>query len=103
MTPEELLETMRSVLAEEKAAILRFDARGITRANEAKQAVLRRLQAAAVEHRPALYAALDELKPALQCNLILLAHAGAYIRDTQQEIERDAPASEIPLVIRKSA
>lgn len=102
MTPEEVLERMRAVIAEEREAILRFDAAGITRASDAKQRALRRLAELCADERRELYAKLDELAPALRCNLILLAHARAYIRDMQEELEREAANSALPLVRRKT-
>ena len=102
MTPDELLETMRALLLDEREAILRFDGEGLARANEAKSDVLRELRAAPSTERPALYAALDQLQPALRCNLILLTHARSYVRDMQEEVEANNSTSG-PLFTRKSA
>lgn len=102
MTPEELIDTMRTVLAAEREGILRFDTDAVTHANEQKTSILRRLHASPLADRPALFAALDELKPALRCNLILLAHARAYLHDMQEELARERPSSVLPLVTRKT-
>ncbi|HVH43891.1 MAG TPA: hypothetical protein VM925_16170 [Labilithrix sp.] len=84
MTADELLETMRAALAEEREGILRFDAAVVARANDTKQSILARLQQTPAEDRAPLLAALDELQPSLRCNLILLTHARTYLRDAQQ-------------------
>jgi len=103
MTPDELLETMRAVLTDEREGILRFDGEVISRASEAKSAVLRRVRAAPLAERPALCAALDELQPALRCNLILLTHARAYLRDMQEELQAKSESAVIPVITRRSA
>ena len=102
MTPEELIETMSTVLAEEREGILRFDTDAVTHANEAKASILRRLREAPFSERPALFAALEELQPALRCNLILLTHARAYLRDMQEELAHERPSTIVPLVTRKA-
>lgn len=100
MTPEEVLEKMRAVLAEEREAILRLDAAGVARASDAKEHVLHQLQELCADERPALYAVLDQLAPALRNNLILLAHARAYIREMQRELARAAPPSTMPVTLK---
>ena len=101
MTPDELLETMRALLQDEREAIRRFDSEAISRANDAKSAILDKLRTASTMQRPALYAVLDQLQPELRCNLILLTHARSYVRDMQEEL--DAELSNVPFVMRKSA
>lgn len=100
MTPEEALETMRTVLAEERDAILRLDAAGVARASDAKERVLRRLHELCADERRPLYAVLDQLAPVLRNNLILLAHARAYIREMQRELERAAPPTFVPATLK---
>ncbi len=101
MTPEELIETMHTVLAEEREGILRFDSDAVAHANEQKTSILRRLRESPLAERPALLAAHDELQPALRCNLILLTHARAYLRELQEELARERPSTIVPLVTRK--
>ena len=87
MTPEELLQTMRAALAEEREAIRRLDSEAIARANETKEAVLRRLRDSPPSARASLHAALDELKVDLRANLVLLTHARAYLREAQDAVK----------------
>lgn len=83
MTAAELLETMRTALAEEREAVRRFDAVGIAQANARKDLVLRRLRETPPSERGPLFAALDELKADLHANLTLLIQAQAYVREAK--------------------
>ncbi|MBX3258129.1 MAG: hypothetical protein KIS78_12225 [Labilithrix sp.] len=106
MTADQLLHKMRAVLADEREGILRFDAVLIARANDAKELVLRALRETPAAQRAPLFAALEELKPDLRCNQILLAHAQAYLEDVREEARaRDErrTSSVVPLVRRKAS
>lgn len=102
---DELLQTMRAALADEREGIIRFDAAVVGRANDAKQTVLKRLHETPAAERGPLLAALDQLKPALRCNLILLTHARACLREAREDDEAAVKASNgvVPLFLRKTA
>jgi hypothetical protein len=89
MTAEDLLTTMRRAIADEREAIRHLDVLGIARASDMKEAVLARLRDTPPAERAPLYAALDGLKADLHCNLILLTHARAYLREAQLETARE--------------
>ncbi|MBX3220515.1 MAG: hypothetical protein KF795_08360 [Labilithrix sp.] len=81
MTAEELLRTMRDALASEREAIRRLDGRAVTEAASAKEKILAGVNAAPASERPALLAALRELRIELRRNLLLLAHARDSLRE----------------------
>jgi len=80
MDRDSVLSRLEALLAEERACIVALDAPGVERASDEKQALLD-----ALRDGPALDAALrarvEALRPALQHNLILLAHARDALRD----------------------
>jgi hypothetical protein len=84
ITPDELIRIMRAALADEREGIRRLDARAVTRANAAKNNVLYWLRSASDADRPALDAALHELSSEMHSNLVLLMHAGAYLRQAAE-------------------
>ena len=102
MTPDELLGKMRALLAEEREGILRFDSTAVTRANESKEDILRDLRQSAVAERPALFEALEQIQPELRCNLILLTHARAYLRDVQDGLVHDRSSAPVTMPTRKA-
>ena len=104
MTAEELLQIMRALLAEEREGILRFDASLVARASETKELVLRRLRETPAEERAPLLDVLDELRPDLRCNQILLTHARAYLEDMRErEDEREHRTSIVVPLLRRKA
>jgi hypothetical protein len=80
MDGADVISSLDALLRDERAAIVRLDAAAVERAAEQKQALL-----AALSAGPPLDAAaaarLGALRPALQHNLILLAHARDCLRD----------------------
>jgi hypothetical protein len=81
MKAEDLLLAMRGALAAERSAIRRLDAAAVTQAAATKEEILRGVLDAPATERPALVAALTELKLELRQNLLLLAHARDALRD----------------------
>ncbi|MBX3196720.1 MAG: hypothetical protein KF850_24380 [Labilithrix sp.] len=81
MTADELLSTMRAALEAEREAIRRLDGAAVTEAAAAKEKILLGVHGAPASERPALVAALKELKIELRRNLLLLAHARDYVRE----------------------
>jgi hypothetical protein len=98
MTAEELLVSMRAALAREREAIRRLDIEAVTEVAATKEAVLARLREAPATDRPALVAAIEELKPELRRNLVLLAHARDCLR---QAIELCAASGRRPRLTAK--
>jgi hypothetical protein len=90
ITADELLETMRAALADERQAIQTLDIHGIERASDAKDVILRRLRQVPACERGALLGALDRLQPELRENLILLTHARAYLVEAQDVTGNEA-------------
>ncbi len=88
MTADELLQSMRSALEDERAAIRRLDAQAVTQASVRKERILERVRDAPASERPQMIAALKELKTELRRNLVLLAHARDCLR---QAIEYCGP------------
>lgn len=88
MTSEELLERMRGALAEERAAIRRLDAEAVTRAAEAKEALIAQVSGAPTSERAPLVAALGTIRRELQHNLLLLAHARRYLHEAVEACAR---------------
>ncbi|HVH43894.1 MAG TPA: hypothetical protein VM925_16185 [Labilithrix sp.] len=72
---------MRNALESERAGIRRLDAEAVTQAAVTKEKLLQGLLEAPPSERPALVAALKELKVELRQNLLLLAHARDYLRE----------------------
>jgi len=81
MTPEDLIEKMGETLAAERDALRRLDVAAVVRAADAKERLLEQIKSAPSAERAGLVEALRQLRPALQQNLVLLAHARDYIRD----------------------
>ena len=81
MTPDELIQTMREVLEQERDGIRRLDASAVTKATERKEAVMKTILDTTNTERAPLIAALGELRNDLRRNLVLLAHARDYLRD----------------------
>jgi hypothetical protein len=81
MTPDELLQTMREVLEQERDGIRRLDASAVTKATDRKEEIMKNLLDAPPAERAPLIAALGELRNDLRRNLVLLAHARDYLRD----------------------
>ena len=81
MTPDELIQTMREVLEQERDGIRRLDATAVTKATERKEAVMKTILDTPNAERAPLIAALGELRNDLRRNLVLLAHARDYLRD----------------------
>jgi len=81
MTPDELIQTMREVLEQERDGIRRLDASAVTKATERKEAVMKTILDTPNTERAPLIAALGELRNDLRRNLVLLAHARDYLRD----------------------
>ncbi|MBX3258132.1 MAG: hypothetical protein KIS78_12240 [Labilithrix sp.] len=81
MTADELLSAMRAALEAEREAIRRLDGDAVTQAAAVKEEILRGVHGAPAAERPALVAALKELKIELRRNLLLLAHARDYLRE----------------------
>jgi len=84
MTADELVATMRAALESERDAIRHLDADAVNAAAAAKEKVLDALKDAPASERPALVAALGELRGELRRNLVLLAHARDYLRETAE-------------------
>lgn len=82
MKAEQLVTSMRATLAAEREAIRRLDVQGVNAAAAAKEKLLGALKDAPTSERAALVAALGELKTELRRNLVLLAHARDYLRET---------------------
>lgn len=73
---------MKTALVNERDAIRRLDAEGVTRAATEKERVMNALLATTdPKLRTELVEALGELKSELRRNLILLAHARDYLKD----------------------
>ena len=81
MNAEELVRTRRAALESEREAIRRLDREGVTQAAATKEQILTRVHDAPASERPALVAALSDLKIELRQNLLLLAHARDYLRE----------------------
>ena len=81
MTAEEMIKTMQTILRDERDAIRRLDAAAVGRATSAKETLLKDFRATPEGDRADLAAALREIKPDLQRNLILLTHARDCLRD----------------------
>lgn len=81
MTPDELIQTMREVLEQERDGIRRLDAAAVTTATERKEQIMKTLLDTPATERVPLISALGELRNELRRNLVLLAHARDYFRD----------------------
>ena len=82
MNAEQLVTDMRAALAAERDAIRRLDVQAVNEAAATKEKLLGTLKDAPASDRAALVAALGELKMDLRRNLVLLAHARDYLRET---------------------
>jgi hypothetical protein len=82
MTADELRQSMKTALVNERDAIRRLDADAVTRAANEKERLMGMLVATTdPKLRTELVEALAELKTELRRNLVLLAHARDYLRD----------------------
>lgn len=81
MKVDDFVVQMKKTLADERAAIRKLDHKGVMHAALMKEALLKAVAACAPEEKPALAAALMDLKQELRRNLVLLAHTRDYIRD----------------------
>ena len=81
MTPDELIQTMRETLEQERDGIRRLDVAAVTKATARKEEIMKNLLEAPPAERAPLITALGELRNDLRRNLVLLAHARDYLRD----------------------
>lgn len=82
MTAEELRDSLKTALANEREAIRRLDVAGVTRAAADKERMMAVLiKTTDPSLKAELVAVIGELKAELRRNLILLAHTRDCIRD----------------------
>lgn len=81
MTPDELIQTMREALEQEREGIRRLDHSAVTQATARKEEIMKVILETPAAERAPLIAALGQLKNELRRNLVLLAHARDYLRD----------------------
>lgn len=81
MTTDELVSTMRTVLAAERDAIRRLDSKAVGEAARTKEELLATISGATGEDRRALLQGLALVRDELHRNLVLLAHARDCVRE----------------------
>lgn len=81
MNAQEFLVEMKAVLADERDALRRLDAKAVMSAGARKEEIFKKLVDASESEKKGLAPALLEVKVELRRNLVLLAHARDYLRD----------------------
>lgn len=86
---EEWAESLRGVLRDERAAIVRLDSEAVNRATSAKESLLATLLERAPAARTPYLELLAPLRADLERNMVLLAHAREAMRETVAELKAD--------------
>lgn len=90
MSPDALLDALRTVLVAERDAIRHLDSAAVVAASQTKEALLAIVANAGEAERRPMLQALAQVREELKRNLVLLAHARDFVRDA---IARSRPQS----------
>ncbi len=91
MTPEDLLDQIEALLAEERVAIRQLDGRAIDEAATRKEALFSELRRSGAAGRKDLAPRLHALIPSLRRNIVLLAHARNCLHDVLVAFRGEVP------------
>ena len=92
MSPADVLDELRSVLATERDAIRRLDSAGILAASKSKETLIAVIAAAVEPERTPMLKALATVREDIKRNLVLLAHARDFVREAAETVRKRSGA-----------